>query len=83
MNVKNRQCEHAGCARQPSFAPPGSPPARCAQHKAIGDEDVKNRRCEHAGCVRRPSFAPPGSRSARCAQHKAPGDESTVKERKR
>ncbi len=43
VNVRSRQCVHAGCIHQPSFAYAGSQPMYCSIHKEAGMTDVKNR----------------------------------------
>ena len=38
-------CQVTSCTGTAQFAPPGSPPARCALHKTHGDEDVRHGTC--------------------------------------
>lgn len=55
--MKNRQCFHEDCAKQPSFGLPGTRNAEaCRSHAGPGMVDVLNARCAHDGCISQPSY---------------------------
>jgi hypothetical protein len=72
IDIKHKQCEFAGCTKNPAFNLPDEKQAKyCATHKEVGMIDIKHKQCEFAGCTKQPTFNLPDEKQAKyCESHK-------------
>ncbi|KAJ1483802.1 hypothetical protein T484DRAFT_1798958 [Baffinella frigidus] len=73
LSFLGRMCVHSGCAKVPSFGPPGPGGAarRCKAHKLRGEMDLRSRGklCCVAGCEKQSSFGTAEHGARYCATH--------------
>lgn len=69
IDLMNKNCEHRGCTKQPSFGKPGT-----KEQQFCADASLKHKACSQRGCSKVASFVVAGSeRLELCKEHPKDG----------